>query len=61
MKNFEVTIITIVLIVTCHFGGVFGVVFWFGGLFIIPALAMLFQYRYLSGSTVEKIALAAMP
>ncbi|WP_188150481.1 hypothetical protein [Teredinibacter waterburyi] len=61
MKNLEVTLIAVVLIAVCHFGGVFGVFFWFGGLFVIPALAMIFQYRYLSGSSVLKIVLAALP
>ncbi|WP_041522739.1 hypothetical protein [Gilvimarinus agarilyticus] len=61
MKNLEVTITAIVLIITCHFGGVFGFLFWFGGLFALPAVAMLIQYRYLSGGSGKKIILAALP
>lgn len=61
MKNLEVTLIAIVLMVACHFGGVFSIFFWFGGLFVIPALAMFFQYRYLSGGAIAKILLAALP
>jgi hypothetical protein len=61
LKNWEVSLIAIVLIAVCHFGGMFGVFFWFGGLFVIPALAMFIEYRYLSGSSVQKIILAALP
>lgn len=61
MKNLEVSVIAIVLIATCHFGGVFGIFFWFGGLFIIPALVMLIEYRYLRGGSAQKIILAALP
>ncbi|AMX01264.1 hypothetical protein A3224_00530 [Microbulbifer thermotolerans] len=61
LKNLKVTLIALILIAACHFGGVFGIFFWFGGLFVIPAIAMFFQYRYLSGGSIQKIILAALP
>ncbi|MGQ9427663.1 hypothetical protein ACXYTJ_17030 [Gilvimarinus sp. F26214L] len=61
MNNLRLTIVWIFAILVFHFSGFLGVFFWFGGLLIIPAIAMLLQYRYLTGGELSRIFLAALP
>jgi len=53
--------ISSLVILSAYFVGLGNLLFWFGGLYIIPAIALWFQVKYSLGSIVTRVSVAALP
>ncbi|MEP4888712.1 MAG: hypothetical protein ABJV04_04950, partial [Aliiglaciecola sp.] len=48
-------------IICAYYLGVGGFLFWFGGLLIIPAIALWFQFKYSLGNLIERLGTSVVP
>ena len=54
-------VVSSLAILCAYYLGFGSLLFWFGGLLIIPAIAIWFQFKYSLGNLIERLVIAVTP
>jgi len=60
-NNLKITAIVSLVIIGIHFSGLGGVIYWFGGLIVLPGILLWVQLKRLTGRLLIKVPLALTP
>ncbi|MBO9492353.1 hypothetical protein J7384_18470 [Endozoicomonas sp. G2_1] len=60
-RNLQNIILSVIVILAFHLLGFSSMLFWFGGLLIVPAMVVVIQFRYATGTLVTRLLVAFVP